>query len=136
MIPIWKFTGSGIGMYLALAAIMLRKVDIAGFVLIRAGLFVTALYLYCTLTVAAHITCNFWTISLQFQKRLCLEITGPATWESFQYPKTRKHARQVLKTLRPLKISVGRLYSMEKAAKLTFSGFLVYGTARLIITFS
>ena len=130
VLPILKYCTSLFGMVLALTAVNIRQMDVLEFAIARVAFFILAIYVYGTLAVAAHVVCKFWTMSAQ---HLC---TVQRATERIMSGDRRKHLRKIIKSLRPIRMNVGGLYHMEKSAKLTFMGFLLYGTGRILIAFS
>ena len=89
-------------------------------------------YLYTFLVIGSHILSEVWK-----NFNTCIWALGECQSGMNMQAQTKNHINfnRVVRSLAPLRFRVGSFYFLERSAKMTLAGMLVFGTARLFIAF-
>lgn len=94
------------------------------------GFLMVSIFGFGTSVIITNILSSIWSISGKYLARIQLNIAIASECR----PKAKIALRKELRSLKPLRISVGGIYQMDRKAKVTFMKFLVDGTVQLLLS--
>ena len=100
------------------------------------GVLLMAIDAYTIFIITAHLMSDFWQTSCRFVWLLRHDRLHHHDVTTNSDANSAKYGQRISKGLAPLRFNVAGLYTMEKSAKLTMAGVLVFGTGKMLLIFT